>query len=223
MVQKVFVKTYPICLVGLENRRTVVIGGGKVAARKAQSLLEAGASVTAISPEFCPEFRSLGGPQARLEMTSRPYAPGDLAGAFLVIAATDDPPVNRAVWNEALQRGCLVNVVDDPEHSNFIVPAVVQRGEIKIAITTGGGSPALARRLRERLEGLIGPEYADLARLLAELRPELQRRFAAGEPRLQAALRLVDSDLLEVLKSGGMQAARDRALQILAVGEEHGG
>lgn len=216
-------KTYPICLVGLENRRSVVIGGGKVAARKAQSLLEAGASVSAISPEFCPEFSALGGPQAAVEMIPRAYQSGDLAGAFLVIAATDDPQVNQAVWREALQQGCLVNVVDDPQHSNFIVPAVVQRGEIKIAVTTGGASPALARRLRERLEALVGPEYADLAALLADLRPELQSRFAAGEPRLAAALRLVDSDLLEILKSAGMQAARHRALQILAVSEEKAG
>lgn len=216
-------KTYPLCLVGLENRRAMVIGGGKVAARKAGTLLEAGAPVTAISPEFCPEFQSLGESQPALEMIRRPYQAGDLAGVFIVVAATGDPLVNRAVWSEALQRGCLVNVVDDPEHSNFIVPAVVQRGEVKIAVTTGGASPALARRLRERLEGLIGPEYADLAHLLAELRPELQARFAPGEPRLQAALRLVDSDLPEILKFDGLQAARRRALQLLTVSEENTG
>jgi precorrin-2 dehydrogenase/sirohydrochlorin ferrochelatase len=217
------VKTYPICLVGLENRRAVVIGGGKVAARKAQALLEAGAPVAAISPQFCEEFDCLAEPEAKLELVHRPYQAGDLTGAFLVVAATDDPQVNRVVWEEALQRGCLVNVVDDPEHSNFIVPAVVQRGEVKIAVTTGGSSPALARRLREKLEALIGPEYGDLARLLAELRPELHKRFAPGEPRLEAALRLVDSDLAEILKSGGMQAARHRALQLLTVDEENSG
>jgi precorrin-2 dehydrogenase/sirohydrochlorin ferrochelatase len=217
------VRTYPICLVGLENRRAVVIGGGKVAARKAQALLESGASVAAISPQFSAEFVRLAEPQARLELVRRPYRAGDLAGAFLVVAATDDPPVNRAVWGEALQRGCLVNVVDDPEHSNFILPAVVQRGEVKVAVTTGGASPALARRLREKLEALIGPEYGDLARLLAELRPEMQRRFAPGEPRLEAALSLVDSDLALILKSDGMEAARRRAMQILTMGEENSG
>ena len=216
-------KTYPVCLVGLENQRAVVIGGGKVASRKAQSLQEAGAPVTAISPEFCVEFLALDGADVALEMIRRAYQAGDLAGAFVVVAATDDPLVNRAVWSEALQRGCLVNVVDDPEHSNFIVPAVVQRGEVKIAVTTGGSSPALARRLRERLEKVIGPEYGELARLLADLRPELQARFAPGEPRLKAALRLVDSDLPAILQRDGMQAARDRAEQLLTVPEECGG
>jgi precorrin-2 dehydrogenase/sirohydrochlorin ferrochelatase len=217
------VKTYPICLVGLENQRVVVIGGGKVAARKAEALLEAGAPVIVISPQFCAEFDHLAGLYAGLEMVPRLYQAGDLADAFLVIAATDDPPVNGAVWSEAVRRGCLVNVVDDPGHSNFIVPAVVQRGEVKVAITTGGASPALARRLREKLEALIGPEYGDLASLLAELRPELQARFAPGEPRLEAALRLVDSDLLEILKSAGKQAARARAQQILSASVENGG
>jgi precorrin-2 dehydrogenase/sirohydrochlorin ferrochelatase len=214
------VKTYPICLVGLENRRAVVIGGGKVAARKAQALLEAGGSVNAISPLFCEEFNCLAKPDARLVMVRRQYQAGDLEGAFLVVAATDNPAVNRAVWDEGLKQGCLINVVDDPEHSNFIVPAVVQRGEVKIAVTTGGASPALARRLREQLEELIGPEYGDLAHLLAEMRPELQKRFAPGEPRLVAALRLVDSDLLDILRRQGMQAARSRAQQILSVKEE---
>lgn len=216
-------KTYPICLVGLENRRVVVIGGGKVAARKAEALLQVGAPVIAISPQFCAEFDRLAAEYAGLERLPRSYRAGDLAAAFLVIAATDDPLVNQAVWSEAIQRGCLVNVVDDPEHSNFIVPAVVQRGEVKVAVTTGGASPALARRLREKLEALIGPEYGDLASLLAELRPELQSRLAPGEPRLEAALRLVDSDLLEILKTAGMQAARARAQQILSVTVENGG
>lgn len=212
--------TYPICLVGLENRRTVVVGGGIVAARKVQALLDAGAPVKAVSPDFCPEFHSILGSHPELELIWRSYQPGDLAGAFVVIAATDDASVNQEVWREALQRGCLINLVDDPEHSNFILPAVVRRGEIKIAVTTGGASPALARRLRERLEGLFEHEYGDLARLLAELRPELQSRFPSGEPRLQAAMRLVDSDLLQILQRHGMNVAREKALEYLTLQEE---
>ena len=203
-----------MCLVGLEARRIVIIGGGKVAARKARALLEAGASVIAISPQFCAEFQSLAEFSQGIDMVLRPYQPGDLQGAFLVIAATDDPQVNHAVWDESLQENCLVNVVDDPVHCNFIVPAVVDRGEIKIAITTGGSSPALARRLRERLEGLIDPEYGDLAQLLAELRPDLMR-FEAGDERLNAALMLVDADLIAVLRQSGLEAARRRANALL--------
>jgi len=187
-----------------------------VAARKAQTLLDAGAEILAISPVFCGEFQSLLEHYSdRLHIVARPYQPGDLAGAFLVIAATDSVEVNQAVWEEAQRQNCLINVVDDPGRSNFIVPAIVDRGEIKIAISTGGASPALARRLRERLEASIGPEYSSLAALMGELRPELIRRFPPGEPRLQAALVLVDSDLLTILREEGMQAARLRAAVLL--------
>ena len=207
-------KTYPICLVGLEQRRAVLVGGGSVAARRALALLDAGVHLTTISPAFCDEFPDPAQYPA-LNLVARPFIPGDLQGAFLAIAATNDMAVNHQVWSEAIQLGILVNVVDDPAHSNFIVPAVVQRGEVKIAITTGGGSPALARRLRECLEKTIGPEYGDLAALLAELRPEIIQRFPPGEPRLQVALRLVDSDLLEILRSSGLSAGRQRARALL--------
>jgi precorrin-2 dehydrogenase/sirohydrochlorin ferrochelatase len=217
------VKTYPMCLVGLESKRLILIGGGSVAARKAQALLEAGGTVIAISPEFGLEFENLAADSDQIRLVRRVYQSGDLEGAFLVIAATDSPQVNQAVWEEAVQRGCLVNVVDDPQHSNFIVPAVVQRGEVKIAITTGGASPALARRLRERLEALFGQEYAELAALLSALRPELIQRFPPGEPRMLAALELVDSDLLEVIRQEGPEAARGRALELLNARLEAGG
>lgn len=208
-------QTYPISLIGLATRRSVVIGGGAVAARKVAGLLAAGAAVTVISPALVPELaqRAAAG---EIEVVSRAYRPGDLAGAFLAIAATDDPAVNRAVWEEAERGGCLINVVDDPGHSNFIVPAVVRRGEIVLAISTGGASPALARRLRERLEAAIGPEYGVLADLLAELRPELFACFPPGELRLAAALRLVDSDVLEIIRRDGAEAGRARLADLLA-------
>ena len=98
-------------------------------------------------------------------------------------------------------------MVDDPEHSTFILPAVFQRGEMSVAISTGGGSPALARRLRERLEEAIGPEYGMLTELMAELRPELIANFSPGKERLQAALRVVDSNVLEVIQKQGRDAA----------------
>jgi precorrin-2 dehydrogenase/sirohydrochlorin ferrochelatase len=143
-----------------------------------------------------------------------------LAGAFLVIAATNETAINQMVWEEAIQQGCLINVVDDPQHSNFILPALARRGEVTLAVSTGGASPALARRLRERLESLIGAEYGDLAAILAELRPELKARFSSGVARLEAALRLVDSDLLEVILSQGKEAARKHALELLAAQAE---
>lgn len=201
-------KYYTICLLGLASRQTIVVGGGKVAARKAEGLLAAGAAVKVISPDLTLGLQLLAD-SGDIAVLPRPYRDGDLEGAFLVIAATDDPAVNGSVWSEAERCGCLVNVVDDPLHSNFILPAVVQRDELSIAISTGGSSPALARRLRERIEMLIGPEYGVLAGLMAELRPELMSSFPAGEARLQAALRVVDSDILTIIQHQG----RDAALQ----------
>jgi precorrin-2 dehydrogenase len=208
------VKTYTICLVGLHTQQAIVVGGGGVAGRKVEGFLAADFQVKVISPKLTAELQSLVS-SGTLTYVKRPYLEGDLKGAFLVIAATSDPVVNQAVWAEAIQRGCLINVVDDPQHSNFILPAVLQRGEMSIAISTGGASPALARRLRERLEGLIGPDYETLTALLAELRPELIASFPAGKARLQAALRVVDSNILHIIKSQGRDAALNYARQQL--------
>lgn len=206
-------KTFPICLTGLDGRRSLVIGGGKVADRKVRALLEAGAKVTVISPSLVPELDHLS-QEDRIQVLRRAYRPGDLEGVFLVIAATDDPALNHAVWEEAQRCGCLINVVDDPRHSNFILPAVLRRGEFTLSISTGGGSPALARRVREQLEPQFGPEYGELARLLAELRPDLLRRFASPEARLSAALALIDAGaLLSTLREEGYEAARRLALE----------
>ncbi|MEW6030151.1 MAG: precorrin-2 dehydrogenase/sirohydrochlorin ferrochelatase family protein [Chloroflexota bacterium] len=199
-------KYYTICLVGLPARLAIVVGGGAVAARKVEGLLAAGAQVRVISPLLVPELQRMADLR-EIDHAPRPYRDGDLEGASLVIAATDDASVNQSVWREAERRGCLVNVVDDPEHSNFIVPAVVQRGELGIAISTGGNSPALARRMRERIEKLIGPEYGVLAELMGELRPELIASFPDGKERLQAALRVVDSDIIAIIQVHGRNAA----------------
>ena len=209
-------KTYSICLVGLDQRRAVVVGGGRIATQKVAGLLEAKAQVTVISPILTSKLKTLAG-AGRVTVIDRPYRQGDLAGAFVVIAATNDPATNEAVWREAKQRGCLVNVVDDPPHCNFIVPAVVRRGEVTIAISTGGASPALARRLRERLETLVGPEYGDLATLLGELRPELRSHYKDQKARLEAVLRLVDSDLVDVIREKGLDEARVQTRELLAV------
>jgi precorrin-2 dehydrogenase/sirohydrochlorin ferrochelatase len=207
-------KTYPVCLIGMQARRAVVVGGGTVAARKAKDLLEAGGHVTVISPKLTPELQSLVD-DGQVTLIRRTYRAGDLRDAFLVIAATDDGRVNQKVWHEAEQVGCLVNIVDDPARCNFITPAVIRHGDVTIAVSTGGTSPALARRLRERLEKLIGPEYGQLASLLAELRPQIQSRYKSHEDRVWAALRLVDSDLIDTIKQGGMDAARARAQELL--------
>jgi precorrin-2 dehydrogenase / sirohydrochlorin ferrochelatase len=193
-------------LIGLQARETVVVGGGSVAARKVEGLLVADAQVKVISPVIVPELQTLVASNA-ITYVQRAYQSGDLENVFLTIAATDDPSVNHSVWAEATRRGCLVNVVDDPEHSTFILPAILQRGEMSVAVSTGGGSPALARRLRERLEDIFGTEYGVLTELLAELRPEIKSSFPPGKARLQAALRVVDSKILHIIQNQGRDAA----------------
>ncbi len=208
-------KTYPICLINLNQKRVVVIGGGQVALRKARGLLDAGAIVHLISPVIENELRELSQTE-QINLEQRDYQSGDLFNVFLVIAATDDPTVNQAIWDEAQKEGCLINVVDDPPHCNFILPAVVRRGDLNIAISTGGSSPALARRIREELETEFGPEYDEFTAILGEVRRVLLSNYPPGEERLNAALQLVDSDLKEVLKEVGYEKAKQYALELLS-------
>lgn len=205
---------YPINL-DLRGRECVVVGGGAVAERKVEGLLECGARVTVVSPELTPELLSLveaGG----IGWVNREYSPGALAGAFLVIAATDDRNVNQAVSDEAMSGGILVNVVDDPELCSFIVPATVKRGDLMVSISTSGSSPALARRIRGMVESCIGPEYGDLAWLLGELRDEVKSSHPAASDRLAAFDRIIDdAEILRLLAAGEKEAAIGKARQCI--------
>jgi siroheme synthase-like protein len=207
---------YPVTLVDLEHG-AVVIGGGAVAARKVRGLLDAGARVTIIAPQLTRELEDLARDQ-RIVVLRRAYQHGDLRDARLVIAATDDPQVNQAVYDEARARGILVNVADDPAHCTFHVPAIVRRGQIAIAISTGGASPALARHLRQEIEKTIGAEYEQLAALLAQLRPRVQARVPR-ECREALWHELIDA-ALPLLQTGDERAAREaiQALMQKAVG-----
>ncbi|MBX5491807.1 MAG: bifunctional precorrin-2 dehydrogenase/sirohydrochlorin ferrochelatase [Chloroflexi bacterium] len=191
----------------LRDRRCVVVGGGSVAERRTGGLLASGARVTVVAPTLVPglEARAAAG---EIAVRRRPYVEGDLAGAFLAIAATDAPEVNAAVAAEARARGVLVNVADDPARGDFIVLATVRRGDLQIAISTGGRSPALARRVREDLERLLPPEYDQLLAVQAELRTELQQAGVTVAPeQWQAA---PDAEVLALLRAGDRAAARAR-------------
>jgi len=161
--------------VKLEGRRCVVVGGGPIAESKVESLLASGASVTVVSP-------ALTGTLERLQRHgafvwhARRFQATDLPGAFLVIAATSDDATNDAVYREADRTGILCNAVDQPPRCHFYFPAVVQRGDLQIAISTAGRSPSLAQRLRKELEAQFGPEYADWVRWLADVRQALMQR-----------------------------------------------
>jgi precorrin-2 dehydrogenase/sirohydrochlorin ferrochelatase len=198
---------YPLTLVD-PDMRAVVVGGGAVAARKVRGLIEAGARVTVIAPQLARELHDLAR-ESRITVVPRAYQDGDLRDAHLVIAATDDPHVNHAVYAEARARGILVNVVDDPAHCTFHVPALVRRGDIAIAISTGGASPALAKHLRVQIEKLIGEEYAQLAALLGKLRPRVQAHVAR-EQREALWQALIDA-ALPLLREGRAEEAHARA------------
>ena len=147
---------YPIFL-DLSGRRCVVVGGGEVASRKARKLLQARARVVVISPEITPELESVA-----VEVHRRPYGEGDLEGACLAFAATDSRDVNAAVAREGRERGIPVNVADRPSDGDFALPSTLRRGSLQVAVSTGGASPTLARRIKDELEEVFGPEWAGI-------------------------------------------------------------
>jgi siroheme synthase-like protein len=205
---------YPI-LLRLKGRRCVVVGGGKVAARKVKGLLECGAKVKVIAPELTPELARLA-KNEKLQYIGRAYRPTDIKGAFLVIGATDSEATNRRIWAEAEKQGMLVNIVDRPELCSFTLPARINRGPVTVAISTGGASPALARRLREVLEEIIGPEFGKLALLLQSLREEVNESYATEAKRRQAWNRMLDSEVLSLLRQGKLKEAKARAKACLS-------
>jgi uroporphyrin-III C-methyltransferase / precorrin-2 dehydrogenase / sirohydrochlorin ferrochelatase len=205
---------YPAFL-RLRGRPCVVVGGGAVAEDKVLGLLDAGACVTVVSPQLSRRLEDLT-EQGAIALLRRPYRAGDLAGAFLAIAATDDGAVNGAVWTEAEQRGILLNAVDDVPHCSFIAPSIHRQGDVTVAVSTAGKSPALAVRLRERIARAIGPEYATLADMLGRLRPEVQVRVPDARARTRLWYDIVDSDVMEFIRRGDVAGAERRIAELIA-------
>lgn len=166
---------YPVYL-NLRGRRCVIIGGGTVAEGKIGRLLDSGAEICVVSPDATPGIRRFAADGA-VAWEPRQYRPGDLEGAFIAIAATNVREVNRRIFAEAEQRGVMLNAVDDPPNCSFIAPSIVQRGPVTLAISTGGVSPALARKLRESLQVSADLAWADLSGVMAAARARLR---AAG-------------------------------------------
>ena len=204
---------YPVFL-NLKNKRVVVIGGGEVAERKVESLLGTGASITVISPEVTPRLALLA-QEKHIEFRRRAYAPGDCNGAALVLSATDDPEISRVIFHDATKAGALVNTADQPGLCDFIMPAVVRRGDITIAISTGGTSPGLAARLRGAISEIIGPEYARLAELLSKARPEIRRKVPDEQERKALHYRILDSDIMNCLKRNDTASAERLLREII--------
>jgi siroheme synthase-like protein len=206
---------YPVML-QLDGQRCVVVGGGAVAAGKVDGLLAAGARVTVIAPDLVPPLQQCV-VEGQVDHLARGYWPGDLAGASLVVAATDDRQVNARVADDARRLGLLFNAVDDVDHCNFIAPSVLRRGDLTIAISTSGRAPALAVRLKEQLDPLVGEEHARFLQLAADLRQPLAARQPDFARRKALWYRLVDSDVLDLLRRGDEAGARRRIAEITGI------
>lgn len=204
---------YPIYL-QLHDQPCVVIGGGRIAEDKVTGLLAAGGRVTIVSPDLTTHLQEL---VERGEIThmARRYQSGDLAGAFIVISATDQTEINHQVWQEASANKQLVNVVDDTPRCNFIAPAILRKGDLTIAISTGGKAPALAVRLKEQLQREIGPEVERFLELVGQLREPLSQHVPDLETRKALWYELVDSDALNLLAQGDEPAARETISKIV--------
>jgi len=192
------VRYYPLCL-DISGKRCVVVGGGNVAERKVERLLACGARVEVVAKALTPVLAAWKG-EGRIVHREADFEEAHLSGASLVIGATDDETVNGRIAKNARARGIPVNIVDDPARCDFILPSVVERGDLLIAVSTGGKSPALARKVREELEEAYGPEYAVLLEILGELREKV---IASGRPSAENRERfaaVVRSEILDDIR-----------------------
>jgi precorrin-2 dehydrogenase/sirohydrochlorin ferrochelatase len=208
---------YPM-FVDVEGRRCLVVGGGPVATEKVEKLLQHGAVVRLVTPETTPELAAMVEAGEVAELRRRPYRPEDLEGCFIVIAATNLDAINRMVWQDAEARGMLCNVVDVPPLCNFIVPSIVRRGELALAISTGGASPVVAKHIRRELEEAYGPEWEALVDLLRDVRDELKVRYPDMPSRRDAVERLMETDVIRRLAEGDEDGARELARRVLEIG-----
>ena len=198
---------YPI-FIDVENHDVVIIGGGEVCARKAETMMRYGARVTIVSPQFTDEIEGWAR-DGKLALRRKRYESGDLDGASIVIASTDDTKVNEQIAADARARKVPVNVVDVTPLCEFIVPAIIEKGSVTIAVSTGGKSPALARTLKEDLIRTIGPEYAEVNDLLGTLREGAKAVLPTDVDRKRFFDGILARGVLQMLREGRRAEARD--------------
>lgn len=184
-------------MIELNNERCLIAGGGTVAYRKVCSMLEFGAVVTVVSPEFCPELLELAEHPARLTLIKRCVQPQDIVGAFVVIMATDDEKVNHDMAELCRQQRILVNVVDVKADCGFYFPAIIKDKEVVISVSTGGQSPVLAGTIKRNIESHLGRSYGDIAERMGELREQIKAQIDGEEERKKAFQQMVRSLLDE--------------------------
>ncbi len=201
-------KPYPV-MMNLQNKQVVVVGGGRVAYRKTIGLLDSGANVAIISPELVEELQDLHN-ESKISWVPARFSPDQLdrfEPITLVFGATDIRDVNVSLSNEAMRRRIPCNIADVPDLCTFIVPAVIAQGDLIISVSTGGASPALARRIREDLEKKFGPEYATMTKLMGELRKQIVRNGSDSEANKKVFMEIVDSRLLPALRKNDLDEA----------------
>ena len=209
---------YPVNL-DIKNRKCLVVGGGFVGTRKVITLLDCGAIVTVISPDAAEKLLELAG-NGSIRWEKRSYLASDLDGMFLVIGATDDEELNRQISADAEKLNMLCNIADRPEVCNFILPAIVNRGDLVISISTSGKSPAFAKKLRKQLEKQFGVEYAEFLRLMGAIREKLLSEKHEPEAHKHLFEQLIKSDLVEMIKNNRKEDINSLLFDILGHGYE---
>ncbi len=209
---------YPVSL-DIKNRKCLVVGGGSVGTRKVKTLVECGAEVTVVSPSVSRNLLELAG-RGLILLEKRLYRETDLEGMFLVIGTTDDEELNRQISIDAEKLNMLCNIADRPAVCNFILPSIVNRGDLAISISTSGKSPALARRLRIELEEQFGNEYAELLRLMGAIRKKLLGQKHEPEAHKQLFEQLISRGLLNMIRGNRKDEIDSLLREVLGEGFE---
>ncbi|KUG04700.1 siroheme synthase / precorrin-2 oxidase [hydrocarbon metagenome] len=205
---------YPV-YIDLTDKKCLVIGGGKVAERKICHLLDYGCSIMAVSPQAEKNIEQWAD-QELIEWYQREFQAQDIAGCFMVFVATDDYQINEKVSRMCRERGVMVNAVDDPPNCDFYVPSIVRRSSLALAISTGGKSPAFARRLRSELEEIITPAYGEFVDIMGEQRELIKDKVKDIEIRKKIFEELVYSDILDLLKAGEKEKAKEKVKRCMS-------
>ena len=209
-------KYYPVNL-DIRNRKCLVVGGGAVGTRKVMTLLDCGAKVTVVSTDVAEKLQELSDSDI-IKLEKRPFQISDLDEMFLVMGATDNQEINREIHSEAERLGILCNIADRPEDCNFILPAIVNRGDLIIAISTSGKSPAFAKKMRKDLEKKFGTEYAEFLKLMGEIRNKLLSEDHEPEAHKHLFEQLIKRDLVEMIKDRDIAAVNLLLFEILGEG-----
>lgn len=207
---------YPIYL-KLNEKKCLVVGGGKVAERKVKKLLDCGARVYVVSPDFTRWLETIA-EDGKIVIVRRSYSTTDLENAFIVIGATDDDRINIRVAEDCNEKNIPVNIADDSSGCSFIVPAVLRQGALSISVSTDGKSPMLAQRIREELEPQFGIEYDAFLELMGKVREHVVKNIPGQEKRKEIFYQLVYSDIIDLLREGRHEIVKERINHVLGGG-----